>query len=38
MPPAAALPKQLQFILIQADIPIPQHKACLQMRAVAKMT
>jgi len=38
MPPAAALPKQLQFILKQADIPIPQHEACLQMRAAAQMT
>jgi len=38
MPPAAALPKQLQFILKQAEIPIPQHEACLQMRAVAQMS
>ena len=38
MPPAAALPKQLQFILKQADIPIPRHEACLHLRAVAQMT
>jgi hypothetical protein len=38
MPPPAALPKQLQFILKQADIPIPQHEACLHLRAVAQMT
>jgi len=38
MPPAAALPKQLQFILKQADIPISQHEACLHLREVAQMT
>jgi len=38
MPPPAALPKQLQFILKQADIPIPKHEVCLQMRAVSQMT
>jgi len=37
MPPAAALPKQLQFILKQAEIPIP-HEACLHLRAVSQMT
>jgi hypothetical protein len=38
MPPPAALPKQLQFILKHAEIPIQKHEACLQMRAVSQMT
>ena len=36
MPPTAALPKQLQFILKQAEIPIP-HEASLHLRAVSHM-
>jgi len=38
MPPASVLPKQLHFILKQANIPIPQHEACLHLRAVPQMT
>ena len=34
---SAALPKQLQYIVKQAYIPIPQHQTSLQHRAVAQM-
>jgi len=32
------LPKQLQYLLKQAAIPISKHEICLQHRAVSQMT
>ena len=38
MKSAPALPKQLQFMLKQASIPILKHDNCLHARAASQMT